>query len=148
MCELKHGYTPAELWVECDTFFTKIVSELRPDELVVVLFITSQKFSEHVPREVADAKMSAYRSREHALEVMRDKRFLIMDGPDAFACTQLKVLELVEKCKATNPDFSGISTITQSMANCSMYSGFSPDRAQERDHRSMGAGSSAGGGGE
>lgn len=141
MCEMKTVASQNKLWKMCFEFFDQVSRELGSDEKVAVLFVSSTKFQQHVPRERASAKNAAYAARLAVVKMLgADRRLFIVDGHEIFQGLKLPVMDMVAGCSDAK-SFAGVSSICEEIGNLAMYSspgaggGAGDPRQRGREHK-------------
>jgi hypothetical protein len=81
MCELKKGYSEAELWRLCWAYFKEMKQYAKKNADVLVYFVAAEPFCEHEPAsKVAKKGLNAHDSRNECLKLMKENmQFVIMD---------------------------------------------------------------------
>ncbi len=96
MCELKKGYTNAELWKLCWKYFTAMRSHAatHPDD--IVCFVASSPFLDSTPEQrPVESGLSAHDSRKKCLKLIEaNSQFIVMD--DVVAHSRFPLAQIFE----------------------------------------------------
>jgi hypothetical protein len=132
LVELKYGYSQADLWRLCWTFFDKMqAAAVSSASKAVAIFLSSVTFLNHAPRQAnVKAGLSAFDSRAKVLALMnqRPKQFIILDVSELTEYTVLPFHKIMEHISCQTSPLSDTSVVVNgaTSAFASMYVSGSP----------------------